>query len=341
MSQTVHERETPEQIQELLQQPDELLAVSALKRNIAEAQAKLESAQGSLRFTLGYSPSHPGPAPHQEAGGMDHEDWNVARLEYEQYDADEEIDYKADEVERAEERLYSLYDDKEHVDGGDSELVSKYAQDERERLQSRLEKQRSAERSAARYAVYERGAKIDGSSELESDVKTLVTNKALDDVHGEVSPTGWKFLGTTRDGNRFMFERLPKEAATEPKQAHYKYKPSELLTLQVSDGSMEIQYSQATDIDEEAVKHYGPKVATVDAYKFKIKAGGVIAEQNHTTGPMAKWLPNFMDNGSITPRAFGSYGTEEHPDAILDSEDLAKIQAKIAEVFAAMKELAE
>ena len=108
-------QETLDQVNERLLLPDEQLAISALTRNISDVQERLRSAEHRASFLRGYTPTHPGPAPHPEAGGMDHEDWKVAQLEYQFSGTDEEIDEADEELERAENTLFDLNDLKSQI----------------------------------------------------------------------------------------------------------------------------------------------------------------------------------------------------------------------------------
>src|ERR1035441_8773902 len=61
-----------------LSKPDSELAIQGIDNQIADVEKQQEDNDWSVAFRRGYKPTHPGPAPHPEAGGMDHEDYNVA-----------------------------------------------------------------------------------------------------------------------------------------------------------------------------------------------------------------------------------------------------------------------
>ena len=64
---------TPEQeAQEQLALPDSELAPRAIGRNIDNVQKDIHDYEKRLKFERGYRQTHPGPRPHEEAGGMDH-----------------------------------------------------------------------------------------------------------------------------------------------------------------------------------------------------------------------------------------------------------------------------
>jgi hypothetical protein len=330
-------------LQEQLALDDSQLAIMGIARSMAATEKEISSAERSITFNRNYRPSNPGPRPHPEAGGMDHQDWGVASYEYAHADEDgeESIGYAEGSLREAEDKLYDLHEDKELIESGDDTVASKYATTERERIQAQIEKQRRAQEGADRHATYLKGAEIEGATDLSTAIKDLATDSKLGDVRGKVSTSGWKFVGTPYHGSRPMFERMIPAAANEKVTSHWKFNKTELLTLGVSDEAVSVEYTEASDIDEEAVKRYRDDLATVDAYSFKIKADGYVAEQSHTTGKKSTHLPNHMDDGTINGCArYGSNDPNVSLDAVLNANDITKMSNKIAEVTAAMQELA-
>jgi hypothetical protein len=335
-------QEIPTSLQEQLALDDSQLAIMGISRNMTAVQEEIASAEHSITFNRNYTPTHPGPRPHPEDGGMDHEDWEVANWGYQHADEerDEAIDYAERRLEEAEDKLYDLQDDKRSVESGDDTVVSKYATAERERIQAEIEKQRRAQESADRHASFLKGAEIDGATSLSAAIEDLATNPKLGDVRGKRSTSGWTFVGTPHHGDRLMFSRMSPLATEVHETSRYRFN-SELLTLGISDEDVSVEYTDASDIDVEAVKHYGKDVATVDAYSFKIKKDGHVAEQSHTTGKKSTHLPNHMDNGTINGGArYGGNDRNVPLDAVLNADDITKMRDKIAEVTAAIKELA-
>lgn len=332
-------------LSEQLALDDGQLAIAGIARGIAASEKEMADAARSITFNRNYVPRHPGPRPHPEGGGMDHEDWRVAAYEYENADdeTDEAIEYAENKRQNAEDKLYDLQEDKELVEGGDEEVASKYAAHERERIQAEIEKIQQRQEGAKRHEAWLNGAEIDGAHSLSTTIVDLATDPDLGDVRGKVSASGWKFAGTTPEGNRLMFEKLPVEAIGEPERSHYKFndKRTELLTIGFSkDDGTSIEYANATDVDEDAVKRYGKNIANVETYKFKIKESGKVSEQRHYKGSINGHLPYFMNNGTVA-RAESVHGITPEPQAELSETDIQRMQAKITEVANAMKELAE
>jgi hypothetical protein len=319
-------------LEEQLGLDDSQLAIIGIARSMTEAESRVDGAERSVTFTRNYSPTPPGPRPHPEDGGMDHQDWNVARLEYEQYDDEYENDSAEDALREAEDKLYDLREDKELAESGDASVVSKYAQAERERIQAELEKQRRAKESAERHATYMEGVEIDGAPALRTAIENLADNPNLNDVRGKESSSGWRYKGSAIEGAAKMFERHV--AVGTEDETH------ELLTLRTSSESTELQYVRATDVDEQQRKRYGKDIAKAETHQFVIKESGKVAEQRHYAGPINGHMPYFMNNGRVA-RAEGVHGITPEPRAELSEVDIQKMQSKITEVAEAMKELTE
>jgi hypothetical protein len=138
-----------------------------------------------------------------------------------------------------------------------------------------------------------------------------------------------------------MFARLPIEAADHHANQHYKFGPTELLTLGVSDNGTHVEFSQATDVDVEAARKYGDNIATVELYKCTINNDGHVSEQVHGKGTVSTHLPNHMDNGTINTRVGSVAEQTVSPDAVFTADDIAVLFAKITEVAASMQEFTD
>ena len=323
-------------VEQQLASEDTQLAMTGIARSITEARERVASADEELRFRVRYD-NPDDERYYDEAEIKDAE--NKLR----------EADYKVDDLLEDHDKLFALSEDEQFAERGDEGVISKYAQAgreylqaEHERLQAKLEDQRHVKEANESFAVWVEGTEIDGAASLSTAIEDLASDPNLAKVRGEISASGWKFAGAPVDGGeRLMFERLPVEATGEPENNHYRfrYQRSELLTIDFSeeDGAS-LEYAHVTDVDEEAAKRYGKNIANVETYKFKVKGSGKVGEQKHYTGPTNGHLPYFMHSGMVA-RAEGVHGITPEPQAELGEVDIQKMQDKIAEVTAAMKDL--
>jgi hypothetical protein len=198
---------------------DEELALQSVDRELPSAQADLASAVRWADVVNGpnyspYRPTHPGPQPHPEAGGMDHEDWRVAMAEYHEdldnegrdprEDADYDVSKYASEVDR-------LTDYRNRVAEGDTGLIARLAQAERARLdeearQAALREIRNGKEMPLAQEVHDEAART---------VDVIVGARLQPGT--EAGPNGWSY--TARAQNRdqskgalpygHVFERNP------------------------------------------------------------------------------------------------------------------------------------
>lgn len=130
--------------QEEREMSDAELAQAYLSRELAETNKRLSEVAHSERFYSTYKgPTHPGGSPHSDAG-MDISDWNVARLEYEQWPEEQEemLDHLDAEREALEDRNSDLHDLRERMESGDPFAIALAAGRERARLAAIKERQK-------------------------------------------------------------------------------------------------------------------------------------------------------------------------------------------------------
>lgn len=176
-----HDPNRPRTAEELVQdlngemaKPDSELAVQGIDNQIADVQKQRQGNEQSIAFTRGYKPRHPGPAPHPEAGGMDHEDYNAEAWEYANYDRDAELD----ELDARDEELYERVDELEglcrKVENGDATLTEKFSLAEKTRVEAEYRRKLyDADRKVFEYDT-KRGAEIVGSRELLTSLEGLI-----------------------------------------------------------------------------------------------------------------------------------------------------------------------
>ena len=327
-------QEATQDLHEQLALNDSQLALSGITRSMDLAQKASDSADFSLNWAQNYVPSAPAPDPGHDRGSLDHQDWVVESYRESDEEVQADLYYREEKAEEAYDALSALKGDKKAIADGKEDTISKYAQQERERIQAEIAKQVAKEAYAAAQEKHLEGVEIDGAPQLDAAVKELATSATS---HGH-STSGWKFLGTPRHGERIMFERTPVD--TEDLTYAQSHQPSELLSVGFNDDGTEVQFSKATDIDQAAVAKYDKDLATIEAYKFTIKANGNVVDNGHRTGTVHNHLPNHMDNGDITARVVERDGSHHLVDKTpLQADDIAKIQAKIIEVTEAMKEV--
>lgn len=335
---SVHQHEAPINLEEQLAMSDSQLALTGIARGMELAQEKVASATHGLEFEIGYQPSAPTAPPAEGPGSLDYEDWYVETHANDDYDKEAEVMGREEDLDEARDVLDSLSSDKDSVEAGEEEVIAKYAQAERERIQKEIEKQQAAKDSAERHKAYRDGTEIIGAGQLIDSVNGLVNDPSLAEAHNKTTESGWKYLGAYSvypAGKRNVFTRSFEDGKLP-------YKSKELLSLEVNEAGIVVQYSDVDNVDVTAVNRYGKDIATGNHYSFTIHGNGKVGEQKHTTGPVSEHLPHLMDNGTVSaqyindPERSHSYGSTD----LLTTEDMTIMQTKIAEVTAAMQEVA-
>lgn len=140
------QQESLANLQEQLTLADSQLAALGITRIITSTEDGLASLEQEIDFYQDFHPTHPGPRPHIEAGGMDHQDYEAEAWEYSH--ADEIRDENVARLERifqlTEASLRNLYDDNAAVIAGDDETVRQYATAERKRIQAEIDQRNHA-----------------------------------------------------------------------------------------------------------------------------------------------------------------------------------------------------
>jgi hypothetical protein len=335
---SLQQHEAPINLEEQLAMSDSQLALTGIARSMELAEKEVTSATHGLNFEIGYKPSAPTAPPAEGPGSLDYQDWYVETHADDDYDKESEVMRREEDLDKAHDVLGGLSSDKNAVEAGEEEVIAKYAQAERERIQKEIEKQQAAKDSAERYKAYKNGTEIIGAGQLIDSVNGLLSDPSLAEAHNKTTESGWKYLGDYSvypAGKRSVFTRAFEDGKLP-------YKSKELLSLEVSEEGITVQYSDVDNIDETAVNRYGKDIATGNHYSFRIHGSGKVGEQKHTTGPVSKHLPHLMDNGTVQagyihdPESSHSYGSTD----LLTTEDMTVMQTKIAEVTAAMQEVA-
>lgn len=174
------------------------LARSWLGYRGADVQRQISSTEASLKFNSTYKPAHPGSRPHQEAGGMDHSDWEVSAGEYSQWPEEREelIEQGQTELQRLRDEATTISGQVSRVDRGETTLIDRYAKLETER-RTKIEdaKKREDERK--------RGAEFNGVEELKGNLDeiTLAVRAEPRESHSSQTPNwkdlsnGWELAG--------------------------------------------------------------------------------------------------------------------------------------------------
>src|SRR3989344_7081614 len=152
------------------QQPAPLeLANSWLDFRTSEVIRTIEKTQGSIEFNSTYEPKAPLRPSHIEPGGMDASDWNVAELEYDQWEYERD-----DELERLNDRMDSLCDELSTIGGhrqqvaeGDAGLIQTFSQKEAVRRAEIAEEERKATEKKRLEEELASGKEMDGALEVE------------------------------------------------------------------------------------------------------------------------------------------------------------------------------
>lgn len=268
-----HVHETVEFAQEQLALTDDLLAINSLTRTIGSAEEAVNSAARNLRFTGSYRPTPPGPRPHPEAGGMDHQDWQVASLEYAQYDRETEMRGAEADLDEAEWKLSDLQDLRAGVEAGDETVIAKVAGSERSRL---LEVINRAARAQER-----KGKEFEGGKELFQAIAALQgDNDKLKAATEKTGPNGWQranYRPTWSNGS--VFRVNPEEG---PLKSFGSY--TKLLEISAGKDQAVLHYSEMPENARVTYVNADWRAVTVDYYTLTLDKHGVATGQAHRHG---------------------------------------------------------
>ena len=322
-------------LEEQLGLDDGQLALNGIARGIAATEAEITSTERSINFNNNYQPTHPGPRPHPEAGGMDHQDWEVSAYEYAHADEQQEEDasYHEGELRKAEDTLYDLEEDKENVEAGDQNVISKYATAERERLQAELEKQRAKQADDIRWEKLKTGAEIEGSAELATTIESLTDPERLEAAKGKTTVEGWEYVG--EDYMHKGVKRFYRNSNSGPFNVF-----TERLTVGPSyNGKRQVSYLQLPEVTGVSDVHAKGRTTqkSADYYSFDIDQDGAVSQQNHAYGPVTQGPDSYgrEENNYHAGSTFHiktqfmekAYSKTASPDARMDADDIAKLQS--------------
>lgn len=310
-----------------LSKPDSELAVQGIDNQVAEAQKQREGIDQSKAFTRGYKPTHPGPAPHPEAGGMDHEDYHVAAYEYANYDRDAELD----ELDARDEELYERIDELEglrkKVENGDATLTEKFSLAEKTRVEAEYRRKLfDADRKVFDYDT-RRGVELVGSRKLLTSLEGLLGSIGEDGQpnNSEWSHSRWEASGqhalrysrdtftTHQDGKKITIEVGAK--AVPSNGAYYAPPNPDEYTGHLADRlarSVTLTIDTPDYTHEGGFVHQGQKHA--EYYGFRLYDDGRVAEQ-------AKWNKGHRSESQI-------------PNILIGIEDIDKIQGYVDSISA-------
>lgn len=327
-------RTTEELMQDLngeMAKPDSELAVQGIDNQIADVQKQREGVNRSITFTRGYKPTHPGPAPHPEAGGMDHEDYNAEAWEYAHYDRDAELD----ELDARDEELYERIDELESlrkkVENGDATLTEKFSLAEKTRVEAEYRRKLfDADRKVFDYDT-RRGAEIVGSRELLTSLEGLLGSVGKDGQpnNNEWSHSRWEASGqhalrysydtftTDQDGKKITIQVGAK--AVPSNGAYYAPPNPDEYTGHLADRlarAVSVTIDTPDYTHEGGFVHQGQKHA--EYYGFRLYDDGRVAEQ-------ARWSKGFRHESQI-------------PNILIGIEDIDKIQGYVDSISAGDKQ---
>lgn len=336
-------------LQEQLTLDDRQLAIIGIARSIAATEKEITSAEHSITFNRSYTPTYPGPRPHPEAGGMDHQDWEAAAYEYAhaEEDTEEAISYAEGKLQDAEDKLSGLRSDKQAVQDGDDKVASKYAIAERERIQVEIEKQRAKQAEDSRWEIANTGTEIEGSAHLAATLKLLTNMERLEAAKGRVSAEGWAYIG--EDELRFNKKLFYRNAFSGPFNVF-----TERLTIGPSVGPIYnskrrityLRLPEDTNVSDEYAKGRTTQ-KPAEYYSFFIDEAGVVSLQHHAYGPVTQGPDSYGTGGNNyyagstfhikTELMEKAYDNAASPDARMNADDIAKLQAVADQVAKAVR----
>ncbi len=323
-------RTTEELVQDLndeMAKPDSELAVHGIDNQITDVQKQRERNDRSITFTRGYKPTHPGPAPHPEAGGMDREDYNAEAWEYAHYDRDAELD----ELDARDEEMYERIDELEglrkKVENGDATLTEKFSLAEKTRVEAEYRRKLfDADRKVFDYDT-RRGAEVVGSRALLTSLEGLLGSVDEDGQpnNNEWSHSRWEASGkhalrysrdtftTDQDGKKITIEvgakAIPSNGAyyAPPNPDEYNGHLSERLARLVTVTVDTPDYTPEKDVVYDPLKH-------TEYYGFRLYDDGRVAEH-------ARWTKGYRHESQI-------------PNILVGIEDIDKIQGYVDSINA-------
>jgi hypothetical protein len=313
--------------------PDSELAIQSVDNQISDVEKQRESNDRSIAFTRTYKPTPPGPRPHPEAGGMDHQDYDVETWEYHHYDRSAELDELDAHDEELYERIDELEDLRKKVENGDATLVEKFSLAEKTRLETEFRRKiHEADRKVFDYDT-RRGVELVGSRKLLTSVEGLLGSVGKD---GQPKNSEWQHSHTDMQE---LDDRVPKVAMPYWYDKFVKNEDGKKITIQVGakavprngayyappnpdefDGHLADRLARLVEVTidtpdyahEGGWVHQGQKHA--EYYGFRLYDDGRVAEQ-------ARWTKGFRHESQI-------------PNILVGIEDIDKIQGYVDSINA-------
>lgn len=172
------------------------LANSWLDYRNAEVRKELAQTNDSIKFTRTYQPEAPIRPSYVEPGSMDASDWNVAELEYAQWDdeREEELERLDDKVDGLHDQLSAISDHRQAVaEGTNKTLIATLAAKEIERREKIAEVERQAEERRRIEEELSKGREVEGAVELEKELVTVASVSRGGTVKQyQRGPAGWQ-----------------------------------------------------------------------------------------------------------------------------------------------------
>ena len=319
--------ELTQDFDEEMAKPDSELAVQGVDNEVSGLQKQRKSNEQSITFTRGYKPRHPGPAPHPEAGGMDHEDYNAEAWGYANYDRDGELDELYAHDEELYGRIDELEDLRNKVKNGEATLTEKFSLAEKTRVEAEYRRKLfDADRKVFDYDT-RRGAELVGSRALLTSLEGLLGSVGEDGQpnNNEWSHSRWEASGkhalrysrhtftTDQDGKKITIEvgakAIPSNGAyyAPPNPDEYNGHLSERLARLVTVTVDTPDYTPGKDVVYDPLKH-------TEYYGFRLYDDGRVAE--HT-----RWTKGYRHESQI-------------PNILVGIEDIDKIQGYVDSINA-------
>ena len=310
--------------------PDSEQAVQGIDNEISDVARRRESNEQSIAFTKGYKPRHPGRAPHPEAGGMDHEDYDAEAWEYSHYDSGAELDGLYDRDDQLSGQIDELEALREKVESGDATLTEKFSLAEKSRLAGEYNRKRhNADMLAFNYDT-RRGAEIIGSQELSTSLETLLSSVEGD---GQPANSQWHHEHWATDENDKVVLRYSRDTFTTEQDG-------KKITLEVGAKAVPSNgaYYAPPDPDNLPKGYDADRLArtvslTVDTPDYKHEGGWVHQGQKH-----AEYYGfRLFDDGRVAQQAKWNNGhgsKSQIPNIIIGIEDIDKIQGYVDSINA-------
>lgn len=307
-----------------LTKPDADLAIQGIDGQIADVAHQRRSVGESISFTRGYRPRHPGPSPHPEDGGMDHEDYRTAEWEYNNYDSQDELDGLAEQDVRLYEAIDELEELRKRVKSGDATLIEKFSLAEKTRLEAEFrQKVWNAERRVFDYDTW-RGVELIGTRELLTTLEGLLGSVGVD---GQPKNSEWVHSHwATREDDKVAL-RYSHDTFTHSQDG---------TTVSIQVGAKAVPSNGAyyappnpDEYDGYLVERLSRLVeVTVDTPDYKHEGGFVHRGQKH-----AEYLGfHLYDDGRIAEQEKWKNGfrsVSQIPNIIIGTEDIDRIQGYV------------